>query len=493
MKGVEQAFTLRGLATQDQLQQLQLNQAKTAMSDQSRSREIISRGDITTPKGLVSIAGELAHAGLSQQAMDILREGDERQQRALALQNVASQLTESQLRSTEALSNVMAPFAQSLIDTLDAKGPDQTRAQFAAGLPALLQGIPEGMRSQVLGALEPGGRLPQDPEKLRQMLKGVVQSGTVGRQLLEIARQNREDAETRRHHLAEEAAAQQRINFQRDKSGGLTQQSVDSAAEQYMAGDKGAVAGLSPKDRVQIRNRVADLQQIRGLTGADQAAANAQFAGVQAGERTLSNRQANIDMAVQEAQNIEPIVRKASQEVSRGAYTSWNGIMQAYEKGTSDPKLYAFLQAAKSFANIYTRATVPGASSVTDRQDALEHLPVFTDDKSFQAVLDIMDQEMEQAKRSPGQVRQDMARAITNRAEPPSPGQRQNPGPPPQGSASVAPLGSRPPTVPPEAGAAAKPPAPAGITPAPAGALAKLKAHPELAEAFKAKYGYLPQ
>jgi hypothetical protein len=74
-----------------------------------------------------------------------------------------------------------------------------------------------------------------------------------------------------------------------------------------------------------------------------------------------------------------------------------------------------FAQAARSFANIYTRAVVPGASGVADREESIKNLPTFTDQKSFNGVLDIMDQEMRAAQASPAAVREDMARAITGR------------------------------------------------------------------------------
>ena len=206
---------------------------------------------------------------------------------------------------------------------------------------------------------------------------------------------------------------QAQVKLERTSSGGLTNKSAQMLAEQAAAGDTTALQGLKPADKVKVRNVMADNAEIAGTTGADQAAKNAEFGGIKAGQRTLGQRQANIDMAVQEAQNVEPILREASKTVPRGKFTSWNKLFQIADGEVSDPDLLAFAQAAKSFANIYTRATVPGASSVFDREEAVKHLPIYTSDESFQRVLDIMDKEMAAAKASPHQVRQDLSNSVT--------------------------------------------------------------------------------
>jgi hypothetical protein len=198
-------------------------------------------------------------------------------------------------------------------------------------------------------------------------------------------------------------------------TGDLTPGAIEAISEQAEAGDTSAFVGLSKKDRESVRNRMADNAQIRGTNGADQAARNANFVGVKAGERTLGTRQANIDSAVTEAQKVLPILRSASDAVPRMKVTSMNELIQAADRGTSDPALARFTQAARSFSNIYTRAVVPGASGVADREESLKSLPTFTDQKSFNGVLDIMEQEMKAAKESPAAVREDMSRDITNR------------------------------------------------------------------------------
>lgn len=243
-------------------------------------------------------------------------------------------------------------------------------------------------------------------------------------QMLALARQKHYDAVTaaimsKDEHIATLSVSKEKVdnalNKTRDAQGNLTSEAIGSIAEQMEAGDTTAILGLSKQDKEKVRNRMADDAQIRGTTGADQAARNANFVGVKAGERTLGTRQANIDSAVTEAQKILPILRAASDAVPRSKVTSLNQLIQIAERGTSDTALLRLAQAARSFANIYTRAVVPGASGVTDREESIKNLPTFTDQASFNGVLDIMDQEMQAAKESPAAVREDMARAITGR------------------------------------------------------------------------------
>ena len=428
----QQAYTLKSYADENQLNQLKIGQAKTQQADTAKAKDILSKADISTPEGLMKASQSLAQAGLSQQAMDLLKESQN--QKA-----TNQQYDEGKLKILQLSSDVIGPAALQIKQTLTTQGPAMAQAQYTQLMAQLLPQIPPDIRSRF------PAQPPQDPQQFSQLLDGAINGSEHARQILsqQLATRKEEntektEAERERHDRATEGQGQQKIDVSRGKDGGLTTESTDSLADQAMAGDTTALQGLKPADKIKVRNRIADLQQIRGLSGADQAAANAQFAGVKAGERTLGTRLANIDMAVQEAQNIEPILREASAKVPRGGFVPWTKLFQIAESGSSNKDLLAFAQAAKSFANIYTRATVPGASAVADREAAVEHLPTFTSDESFQAVLNIMDREMTAAKQSPGQVRKDMSAAITGRSEaPPSPGQTPNPGAPPAGGASV--------------------------------------------------------
>lgn len=435
----QQAYTLKSYADENQLNQLKLGQAKTQQADTAKAKDILSKADISTPEGLMKASQSLAQAGLSQQAMDLLKESQN--QKA-----TNQQYDEGKLKILQLSSDVIGPAALQIKQTLTTQGPAMAQAQYTQLMAQLLPQIPADIRSRF------PAQPPQDPQQFSQLLDGAINGSEHARQILsqQLATRKEEtseksEAERERHNREQETQGQakvgqgqQKIDISRGKDGGLTTESTDSLADQAMAGDTTALQGLKAADKIKVRNRIADLQQIRGLSGADQAAANAQFAGVKAGERTLGTRQANIDMAVQEAQNIEPILREASAKVPRGGFVPWTKLFQIAESGSSNKDLLAFAQAAKSFANIYTRATVPGASAVADREAAVEHLPTFTSDESFQAVLNIMDREMTAAKQSPGQVRKDMSAAITGRSEaPPSPGQTPNPGAPPAGAATV--------------------------------------------------------
>lgn len=443
------AYTLADLVNTQEMGKLRLNQARQDQADQTKARDILKTASYSTPDGVMKTAEKLTQAGMPGEAMKFMQTAQSYQSGEIERQTQQLQLAATQQDAIAGtLDNVYGQLEQmrtqgatpAMLDAAAAKLVIPAMQNLAQNNPQLVPVVqkfaqnPQNLTYNGIRSAEAASNRGQ------QMIKSrldELKANTTAKTEEERERHDRELESQGREKVSQ---SQEKIDIQRGRDGGLTAESTDSLAEQAMAGDTTALTGLKPADKIKVRNRMADLQQIRGLTGADQAAANAQFAGVKAGERTLGTRQANIDMAVQEAQNIEPILREASAKVPRGGFVPWNKLFQIAEKGSSNKDLLAFAQAAKSFANIYTRATVPGASAVADREAAVEHLPIFTDDASFQAVLDIMDREMQAAKQSPGQVRTDMSRAITGRSEaPPSPGQTANPGAPPAGAASVGP------------------------------------------------------
>jgi hypothetical protein len=252
----------------------------------------------------------------------------------------------------------------------------------------------------------------------------------------------RKEDELERHNRQTEATANERTDIQRTKlertaAGGLTTQAVDEVADRYMAGDTSVMQGLSKEDRASIQNRAADMAQIMGLSGKDLAARRAEYVGIMAGQRTLAQRQANIDTAAQEFQNVAPTVVEAARDLPRGAFVPWNKMVQIWEHGTSDPRLAKFAQGARTLANLYTRATVPGASSVSDREDALSHLPTYTDEKSFEATVDFMRKEISAAQKSPRDVRADLSDSISHPGREAPPAAAGTTKPPAAGSSQV--------------------------------------------------------
>jgi hypothetical protein len=154
-------------------------------------------------------------------------------------------------------------------------------------------------------------------------------------------------------------------------------------------------------------------------TPADLMANQAEFSGAKAGQRTLGTKQANIEMAATEAYNMMPIAVAASNKVDRTNYPTLNKVLLAAEKGTGDPNVVQFSVAVNSLVNTYSRAISPsGTPTVSDKEHAREILDKAYSKGQFAAAVDLMRQEIEQARKSPAQVREHMRPSAQNGAAP---------------------------------------------------------------------------
>ena len=439
------ALTLADLYDTNTLNKMKVADAKQSQTDMTYAKQILSGKDLSKLEDQNSAVAEITKRS-PQLGMQLAR-GFSQQQQDKAGNDL------DQLKLHAAKNDILGSAIEPLKAQHDELIQNFLRANPKATAEQAEQSVDAAMRPQMFQALSQlrDARLPNGQPVLNdqdlafakqsfangynpQAVNTIVARSQQAKEAIKLKMEQQaasdksrhekvtedQEAERERHNRTTEHQGQERVDlskdkFERDSKGGLTLKATAALAEQAEAGDTTALQGLKPADKVKVRNLMADNAEIRGTKGGDQAAANANFAGVKAGERTLGQRQANIDMAVNEAQNIGPILREQSAKVPREAFTGWNKLIQAADNADSDPELLAFAQAAKSYANIYTRATVPGASSVFDREEAVKHLPIFTSQESFNRVLDIMDKEMAAAKKSPEQVRKSLSDAVTGR------------------------------------------------------------------------------
>lgn len=451
-KGVQ----LKDMMNREQLNSLQLQGAKRQAGEDQQVQEILKGSDYTSPKGVDETAAKLNRVS-PKASMDFKKQAQQYQ--SGKIQNQLDELTLADSRQGSIVSAIDPIVTQAR--GMKSKGASdlEVNAFIAQQMPNALQSL----RSQTLSDGKP--ILPD--ETLKAVSSGKLDLATLEsyesrskagqsaiKQRLEQMKQDtseKKESETERHNKVLEGQGQGRLDVskakvERDVSGGLTSAAVDEVADRYMAGDTSVMQGLSKEDRRAIQNRTADIAQITGLTGKDLAARRAEYIGIQAGQRTLAQRQANIDTAAQEFTNVAPTVIGAARDLPRGAFVPWNKMVQIWEHGTSDPRLAKFAQGAKTLANLYTRATVPGASSVSDREDALSHLPTYTDEASFEATVQFMEKEIEAARKSPRDVRADLSDSISHPGREASPG-----GAAPASAASPAAAGAAPSGGPPAA------------------------------------------
>lgn len=195
-------------------------------------------------------------------------------------------------------------------------------------------------------------------------------------------------------------------------------EAIDFGARQLLAGDPSPLTSMGmgaagTQNKVALRNRMTELAVDQGISPEDLAAKNAEYFGTKAGERTLSTRTANIEMAVNEASNMGVLARQASANAPRGKWMPINTVVGWAKTNSGDPAWRPFGAAVNSYLNAYATAVGKGTMTVDARNHAEKMLGTADGPKAFNAVMDQLDKEMQAAKAAPAQVRKGMHDAVT--------------------------------------------------------------------------------
>ena len=203
----------------------------------------------------------------------------------------------------------------------------------------------------------------------------------------------------------------------------LSDEDARFMAEQYLAGDRTVVQNMGRgaqggENIIRFRRAISQVAKEKGMKGPDVAAKIAEFEGVKAGERTLGNRTANIEMAVTEAQNMAPLALQASEKVDRTKYPTLNAALLAAEKGAGGEDVVRLGVATNSLINIYARAISPtGVPTVSDKDHARELLSSAWSKGQYKAGVDQLMQELSAARKAPGSVRKEFREAVSTGGE----------------------------------------------------------------------------
>ena len=202
-------------------------------------------------------------------------------------------------------------------------------------------------------------------------------------------------------------------------TGKFTPQALEFVAKQYLTGDRQAVQGFarSATARIALQNAIVDEAARKGLSPEQTASKMAEYAGLTAGSRTIGQRSANISLAATEAQEMIGIVKETSDKFARTNFVPWNMALKAYESGTGTPEISAFGASVNALVNVYARAINPtGVPTVSDKEHARAVINTVQSPAQTDAVLAIINRELEIAKKAPRSVRESLRREITDGA-----------------------------------------------------------------------------
>jgi hypothetical protein len=305
-----------------------------------------------------------------------------------------------------------------------------------------------------------GDEVTLNAKSYKDRIEAITSQRTATQKIIEHKDNIDQHVEDRKQRAAQHAETMS-LAHQKASGGGdgaaFTPEDLKFLAQQRLAGDKTVFQNLGrgaqgAKNVIALRHAVMEEAKAQGKGPQELAMLDAEFGGIQAGERTLGTRTANVGMAVNEAEKFIDIAKDASDKVDRTKYPSLNSLILAAENGTGDENVVRFAAANNSLLNAYARAISPtGTPTVSDKDHAREILTTAYSKGQYKAATDLMHQEMVAAKSSPGSTKDEL---------------RQLRG---VGGGKT------------------------GEGKAPSSAIEHLKAHPELKDAFKAKYGYLPE
>lgn len=201
----------------------------------------------------------------------------------------------------------------------------------------------------------------------------------------------------------------------------LAGQELQMMAEQYLAGDKGAMQNLGrgrqgAENIIALRREITRQATAAGLNGADIAAKMADFEGLKVGLRTSANISARVENAISEAKELAPLAIAASKDVTRSGLLPFGKAQIMFDTQTNDPALKKFVTANNGLVAAYAGAMARGQKpTVSDYEHARHILAEAQSQKAYEATVSQMFSEMEAASRAPQNVRDHLRNQITGK------------------------------------------------------------------------------
>lgn len=197
---------------------------------------------------------------------------------------------------------------------------------------------------------------------------------------------------------------------------------LTNLAKQALTGDQTVFYNVGrgaqgPNNLVRLRMKMTEIMKQQGISPEEISARNAEYFGIKAGERTLGTRGTNIELASQEFLNIVPIAKGASEKVSRSKLLPFGKIQVLFDENVNDPDLAEFAAANNGIINTYARAISPtGVPTVSDKMHARKIISEAKNKEAYDRAITTLEREIEAAKASPKQVRENIRSEITSNA-----------------------------------------------------------------------------
>lgn len=214
-------------------------------------------------------------------------------------------------------------------------------------------------------------------------------------------------------------------SVERATSGGaepsMDKDTIERLARQVLRGDRTGLANMGrgaqgAANLVAVQNAVTRVARDAGLSPEQITAASAELEGLRTGLRATGNISARVENAAEEAAQLAPLALAASKEVARSGLLPFGKAQIMFNTQTNDPALAKFATANMGLATAYASAMARGNKpTVSDNEHARELLSTAQDQRSYEAKVGQMMQEIEAAKRAPRAVRDALGGEISGK------------------------------------------------------------------------------
>ena len=405
MQSVQQAYQLKDLANQEQLDTLKLNQAKQGVSDAAKAKKILSGYDLSDPTQLMKASEALNKAGQADRAMDLLKESQSQTK-------AKYEISEAHIKILQATSDFIGPNAIAIKQTL-AKNPAMARAQYADLMGQILPQLPPELAASI------PAQPPKDDAQFGQLLDKAISGSAQARQALTLHLGERKQDTAEKREEAYERFGQANVEDKAARRAALQEGTIpdDDAqfmAKQYLAGDKSILQNLGrgaqgSKNILKLRQAITAEAKEQGLSPEQVAGRLAEYNATVAEERKIGNIAGGVEFASSELNKFIPLALKSSAAVPRGKFVPFNKLLQAGESSISDPDLKRLYVNTQGVLNAYDVLAARGGSDTAKREHNRQMLMTADSQESYKAALDAMKAELDVAKEAGAEAKANVA------------------------------------------------------------------------------------
>ena len=405
MQSVQQAYQLKDLANQEQLDTLKLNQAKQGVSDAAKAKKILSGYDLSDPTQLMKASEALNKAGQADRAMDLLKESQSQTK-------AKYEISEAHIKILQATSDFIGPNAIAIKQTL-AKNPAMARAQYADMMGQILPQLPPELAASI------PAQPPKDDAQFGQLLDKAISGSAQARQALTLHLGERKQDLAEKREEAYERFGQANVEDKAARrkaleTGSIPDEDKKFMAKQYLTGDKSVLQNLGrgaqgSKNILELRTAIREEAEAQGLSPEQVSGRIAEFNATVAEERKIGNIAGGVEFASSELNKFIPLALKSSAAVPRGKFVPFNKLIQAGESSISDPDLKRLYVNTQGVLNAYDVLAARGGSDTAKREHNRQMLMTADSQESYKAALDVMKAELDVAKEAGAEAKANVA------------------------------------------------------------------------------------